>query len=152
MQASGDKTSDKADRFPPQQFQRTSLVPLHPGNVPPGHITKGQRRAQVDATRRVPASKHAGHVGTCSIQPRDRLPGLVQHAGTAIGAQPGKGAKAARLHLHRIERPMLNGRYTRVGPFVLRVALFAVKRCGTTAECRVLAVAGVAVEVIDRGA
>ncbi|MNN18685.1 hypothetical protein D3C81_1319020 [compost metagenome] len=47
---------------------------------------------------------------------------------------------------------MLDGRHAGIGPLVLWVALLAVERRGTTAKRRVLTVAGMAVEVVDRGA
>jgi len=69
----------------------------------------------------------------------------------AVGAQAGEGAEAARLYLHRVERPMLDRRYAGVRPFVQRVALFAVERRRATAEGWVLALARMPVEFGDRG-
>ena len=74
----------------------------------------GQRLAERDAAGRVIAAHHAVHVVTTGIQAWNGQTLRVDHLGMLVDAQTGKCAQAARDDLNGIERPMLDGRHTRV--------------------------------------
>ena len=60
-----------------------------------------------------------------------------------VDLEPGEGAEAARLHLHRVERALFDRRHARIG-LLRRIALFAVVRRRAATEQRVFAVPGMA--------
>src|SRR3954454_13662193 len=76
------------------------LVGLGAGQVAAGEVAEGQGRAEGDAAGRIVPAHHRGLVVAGRVQARNRLAGVVEHPGAAVGGQAGEGAEAARDDPH----------------------------------------------------